>query len=71
MSMANVGAADRVIRLVSGAALIAFPFLSSTAPDSTAGMLCIGIGTVLAATSAFSFCPLYALIKVNTGANKD
>ena len=68
MSIANVGAADRIIRLVLGAVLIAFPFFSSTAADSTAGMIAIGVGVVLAATSFMSFCPLYALLRVNTGA---
>lgn len=70
MSIANVGAADRLVRVVLGAVLIAFPFLSGTGPDTTTGMIAIGIGAVLLLTSTMSFCPLYALLRLNTGAKK-
>lgn len=60
----NVGSADRVMRVV-GAAILATVLLgaSLSSPGLMAWMM---IPFVLLATAAFGFCPLYALLGLNT-----
>lgn len=57
---ANIGKVDRILRILVGLALIGL---------SLAGV--IGwwgwLGVIPLATAFISFCPLYALLKVNTG----
>lgn len=59
----NVGSADRAIRLVLGLVLLSGYFWLSGAARWVAV-----IGLVLIATAGLSFCPLYALLGMNTGA---
>lgn len=61
---ANLGAADRVIRLVAGLVLLLVALFAGLGPASAwaAGL----VGVVLIATAALRFCPAYRLIGVNT-----
>jgi ABC-type polysaccharide/polyol phosphate export permease len=60
---ANVGAIDRVIRVIIGVVLIALVFVG---PQSPWGW----IGIVPLATALFGFCPAYALFGASTCAKK-
>lgn len=57
---ANLGNIDRALRIIVGLALIGL---------SVAGV--IGwwgwLGVILLATAFISFCPLYAMLRINTG----
>ncbi len=55
----NVGAADRVIRVLLGLALLSLVFVG---PKTMWGL----IGIVPLATAWMSFCPLYALFGMST-----
>ena len=55
---ANVGGIDRILRLLAGLALVAWALLG--------GPLWAWIGVVPLATGAINFCPLYAILGVNT-----
>ncbi len=57
----NMGSADRIIRTVLGIAGIVLGFVLG-------GLwwIAAGLGVVLLATSAISFCPLYAPFKIST-----
>ena len=55
---ANVGQADKWVRIVVGVALIAWAV--------TGGPVWAWIGVVPLATGLFNFCPLYRLIGINT-----
>lgn len=62
---ANVGKADRLIRIVLGALIVALPFISSwSSPVARWGSFVIGV--VLIATALVRFCPLYRVINTNT-----
>lgn len=60
--MANIGSADRIIRLVLGIALIILPFLPATAGWFGGAMqwIALGAGVILIVTAAIRFCPAYA-----------
>ncbi|PJN95272.1 DUF2892 domain-containing protein [Amaricoccus sp. HAR-UPW-R2A-40] len=63
----NIGAADRMIRLVAGIVLILLPLLTGFAaatPWLWWGALVVG-GTMLA-TAVMRSCPLYTLLGVST-----
>ncbi len=68
--MANVGSTDRVARAVIGILLILAPFV----PVSAGFFAAMGtwklavalVGLVLVTTAALRFCPLYALLGLNT-----
>lgn len=60
----NLGKADRLIRLVLGAVLIAVGL--AVFQSGTATVVAVVIGVILIATSAVKFCPLYRLIGVRT-----
>jgi hypothetical protein len=60
----NVGAVDRIVRIVVGALLIAFA-LGFIAPGSSYRW--IGwIGIIPLATAAIGSCPLYSLVGMST-----
>ena len=62
--MTNAGTADRLIRAILGLALMATPWLAGwPAPWLMAG---VAVGLVILATSAFSFCPIYALVGLSS-----
>ncbi len=60
---ANVGSADRAIRLVLGLILVSGYFWLSGAARWFAL-----VGLVLIVTAGLGFCPLYTLLGINTGA---
>lgn len=66
MSIANVGSVDRIFRLVVGAALLASPFFLHLDPQSIPAIAAYAVGVILIATAIFSFCPLYALLRIRT-----
>ena len=55
---ANVGQADKWVRIVVGVALIAWA--------ATGGPMWAWIGVVPLATGLFNFCPTYPLLGINT-----
>ena len=55
----NIGTTERVIRAVIGLILLSLVFIG---PHTWWGL----IGLVLLATAAFSFCPVWQLLGVNT-----
>ena len=55
---ANVGAADKWIRILLGLALIVWA--------ATGGPVWAWIGVVPLATGLFNFCPVYRLLGINT-----
>jgi len=58
----NIGAADRVIRVILGVALLAFFFLVPASPWHWAGL----IGIVLLFTVVIGSCPLYTVLGLST-----
>jgi hypothetical protein len=58
----NVGAADRVVRVILGIALLAFFFLVPDSPWHWAGL----IGIVPLLTAAIGSCPLYTILGLST-----
>lgn len=60
----NMGATDRVIRIVL-AALFSVLYFTGTV-TGTAGLVLLVLGGVFLATSLISFCPLYSLVGLNT-----
>jgi len=55
----NVGAVDRMIRLIIGVILIALVFIGPKTPWGW-------IGLIFFITGAIGFCPLYLPFKINT-----
>lgn len=55
---ANVGQTDKVLRIVLGLALIVWALMG--------GPLWAWIGVVPLATGLFNFCPLYALLGIDS-----
>lgn len=63
MFKANVGGADRLLRIVIGIVLIALVFVGPKTPWGW-------IGLVLLMTGLLATCPLYSLVGLNSGARK-
>lgn len=66
--IANLGSADRTIRLLLGLVLISLP-LAVKLPalnDPTVHYGTLAAGFVLIATAAFRFCPVYRLFGIRT-----
>lgn len=59
---ANVGQPDKIIRIILGVTLIAWAL--------TTGPVWAWIGIVPLVTGLFSFCPLYAMLGMNTCGSK-
>lgn len=64
----NMGAADRIIRVLL-AAVFAILYFTGTV-TGTAGIVLLVLGAVFLFTSVISFCPLYTLIGLNTCTSK-
>ena len=62
--MQNVGSLDRIIRVLLGVILIAVPFLVAVA--AWALWTSVVVGAVLLATAYFSFCPIYAALRISS-----
>lgn len=58
---ANVGSVDRVLRIILGVALLS---MLGWAPEPWRYLGFVGIVPI--ATAIFSFCPVYALLGMNT-----
>jgi hypothetical protein len=66
--MSNLGNLDRIIRFILGAVLIGAPLLTGWPlwSDGLAFWGAIVVGMVLIATSALSFCPIYAALRLSS-----
>lgn len=68
LKIANVGTADRIVRLVLGALLVVLPYLFQTSvfenPVMRWGIPLIGI--ILIVTAIVRVCPLYRLFGIST-----
>lgn len=64
----NMGSADRVIRIIL-AAIFAVLYFTGTVPG-TLGLVLVIFGAVFLLTSLVSFCPLYAIVGLNTCSTK-
>ena len=62
----NIGPLDRILRIILGIVLIAYALQLGMPATGWNWVGWIGIIPIL--TALFSFCPLYRLIGVNTGA---
>lgn len=60
----NESGLDRVIRVIAGVALLALYFTQVV--TGGLGIVAVIVGAVLIITGAVGFCPLYALLKVQT-----
>jgi len=66
--MCNVGGIERPMRIVLGVLLIGIGALAGL---STVGMgIALAVGAILLLTGAIGFCPLMALLGINTCAAK-
>ena len=61
----NMGGADRMIRIVI-AIVVAVLYFTGTV-TGTLGMVLLVLGAVFLLTSFINFCPLYAILGINTG----
>ena len=61
--MCNEGKIDRIIRVILGVAIIAWGVMANNWLGA--------IGLIPLGTAAIGFCPLYAILKINTGCKKD
>ncbi len=64
----NMGSTDRIIRLLV-AAVIAGLYFTNTI-TGTLGIVLLALAGVFVLTSVVSFCPLYALVGLNTCPSK-
>ena len=60
----NMGGADKIIRLVIAAAIAALYFTGTI--SGTLAIVLAVVGVVFTLTSLVSFCPLYAIVGLNT-----
>jgi len=63
---ANVGSADKIIRIVAGLALVALTFTMLGGLSSTMGLVALVVGVVLILTALINFCPLYRILGLRT-----
>jgi Protein of unknown function (DUF2892) len=60
----NVGGVERPIRIVIGILVIALGAFASLPPIGTA--IALVVGTIALVTGAIGYCPLWALLRMNT-----
>lgn len=60
----NMGSVDKIVRLIL-AAVFAYLYFSGTV-TGTVGLVLVILGAVFALTSLVSFCPIYAMLGINT-----
>ena len=65
----NLGAADRILRLII-AAVFAWLYFGGTV-TGTIGIVLVVLGGVFVLTSLFGFCPLYAIFGIRTSPRKE
>ena len=66
MKLANVGSADRMIRLLAGVILLALPFLMGMPISGATAIVMLAVGAILVVTAVIKFCPAYKIIGVST-----
>jgi len=71
MKFANMGSADRIIRLIIGAALLAAVFLGKVDASTPLGIVVIIVGAVFVLTAVFAFCPAYLPFGIKTTKKKE
>jgi hypothetical protein len=64
----NMGNADRIIRVLI--AIVAAVLYFTGTVTGTWGMVLLVVGGVFLAVSAIGFCPLYAILGINSCGNK-
>ncbi|MGB3198387.1 MAG: DUF2892 domain-containing protein [Saprospiraceae bacterium] len=64
----NMSSADRIIRLVISAILVALYFTNII--GGTVGLILLILATVFTITSIISFCPLYSIFGISTCSTK-
>jgi drug/metabolite transporter superfamily protein YnfA len=60
----NVGNADRIIRVIL-AAVFAVLYFTGIVPGAV-GLVLVALGGIFVLTSLISFCPIYAIVGLNT-----
>lgn len=60
----NIGSADKMIRLIIAVIVIALYFSGTV--TGTLGIVLLVVAGVLVLTSFISFCPLYAMLGINS-----
>jgi hypothetical protein len=60
----NMGTADRVIRFLVAAVIVALYFLNVI--SGTLGIVLLVVGGIFLLTSFISFCPLYTIVGLST-----
>lgn len=60
----NMGNTDKLLRILGAIACFAIAYFAK--PAAPYDLVLKIVGLVLAATSLFSFCPLYTLLGINT-----
>jgi len=65
----NLGAADRIVRILL-AAVLGFLYFSNTV-NGTPGAVLLIIAVILLLTSFISFCPLYAIFGIRTSKHEE
>ncbi|MEZ5921973.1 MAG: DUF2892 domain-containing protein [Parvularculaceae bacterium] len=71
MKFANMGSADRIIRFIVGAALLAAVFLGKIDSSTPLGIGAIIVGAVFVLTAVFAFCPAYLPFGLKTNKKKE
>ncbi|HPE54879.1 MAG TPA: DUF2892 domain-containing protein [Bacteroidales bacterium] len=66
---ANMGSADRIIRIIIGI-LIGVLYFTNVI-TGTIGLILLILGIVFILTALVSFCPLYLPFKINTSGKKN
>ena len=64
----NMSSADRIIRLVISAILVALYFTNII--GGTVGLILLILAAVFTITSIISFCPLYSIFGISTCSKK-
>lgn len=70
MELANLGSADRIIRLIAGIALIVIPLVMGMSLSTLPGLAMVIVGAILTVTAIVKFCPLYKIIGFKTNGSK-
>jgi len=65
--LANVGTADRIVRIVVGLLLVVWFFFGHGGLWPWAGLV---VGLILIATAAINFCPIWWSLGISTRAKK-
>lgn len=60
----NMGSSDKLIRIIVAIIFAALYFTGTV--TGTLGMVLLALGGIFVLTSVISFCPIYAIIGVNT-----